>query len=212
YQVQFAYASSTPSCPIASDEQAPELAALWANNNCQRLLDKGNTAGAAELAVKYGLVTAVTGATVLEQKSDYQRFGLTEDASKLSQQNTGTSYAVDQGPQMMGAISGTIGPQAGDATVVAGINTAGTVRVNNLANLEALLNIIANSGEILGIVIGLFHIICGVLANPMRFALPGIPIKLTPAGRIVFGLGVVLIGLAIPGCINWLVASARDGN
>src|SRR5262249_1292874 len=44
-------------------------------------------------------------------------------------------------PMLQGATNGTIGPQQGDATVVQGVNTAGTVRVNNLANLEALLNI-----------------------------------------------------------------------
>ena len=36
-------------------------------------------------------------------------------------------------------------------TYVKGVNTAGTVRVNNLANLEALLNIMANGIEVLGI-------------------------------------------------------------
>src|SRR5215213_3717282 len=50
-------------------------------------------------------------------------------------------------PQLQGATNGTIGPQGGDATVIQGVNTAGTVRVNNLANLEALLNIIANGME-----------------------------------------------------------------
>src|SRR6059058_2087189 len=38
-----------------------------------------------------------------------------------------------QSPMLQGATNGTIGPQAGDATVVSGVNTAGTVRVNNLA-------------------------------------------------------------------------------
>jgi len=35
---------------------------------------------------------------------------------------------------LQGATNGTIGPQAGDATVVEGVNTAGTVRENSLAN------------------------------------------------------------------------------
>src|SRR5438105_658517 len=43
-----------------------------------------------------------------------------------------------QAPMLQGATFGTIAPQAGDATVVVGLNTSGNVRVNNLANLEAL--------------------------------------------------------------------------
>ncbi|MBI1269964.1 hypothetical protein GC174_05985, partial [bacterium] len=57
-------------------------------------------------------------------------------------------------PVLQGATNGTVGPQGDDATAIMGVNTAGTVRVNNLANLEALLNIIANGMEILGIAWG----------------------------------------------------------
>ncbi|MFN8551202.1 MAG: hypothetical protein U0103_06920 [Candidatus Obscuribacterales bacterium] len=58
-----------------------------------------------------------------------------------------------------------IGPQGTDATFVTGVNTAGTVRVNNLANLEALLNIIANGMEILGIAWGGPTMIMGFMAH-----------------------------------------------
>ena len=71
--------------------------------------------------------------------------------------NTGTqTQQGGQGaaPMLQGATNGTIAPQGADATVIQGVNTAGTVRVNNLANLEALLNIIANGMEILGIAWG----------------------------------------------------------
>lgn len=44
-------------------------------------------------------------------------------------------------PILQGATNGTIAPQGGDATVVQGVNTAGTVRVNNLANLAACGNL-----------------------------------------------------------------------
>ena len=67
--------------------------------------------------------------------------------------NQGSQQQV-QAPNLQGATNGTIGPQGTDATVITGVNTAGTVRVNNLANLEALLNIIANGMEILGIAWG----------------------------------------------------------
>lgn len=109
-----------------------------------------------------------------------------------------------QAPMLQGATLGTIGPAAGEATVISGVNTAGTVRVNNLANLEALLNIIANGMEILGIawggptmIMGFMHMAAGT-QDAMK--------------RVLFGCAGVTGGLATPGCINWLVASARDAN
>jgi hypothetical protein len=107
-------------------------------------------------------------------------------------------------PMLQGATNGTIGPQGSDATVIQGVNTAGTVRVNNLANLEALLNIIANGMEILGIawggptmIMGFMHMAAGT-QDAMK--------------RVLWGAAGVTGGLATPGCINWLVASARDAN
>ena len=107
-------------------------------------------------------------------------------------------------PMLQMATNGTVGPQGQDATYVTGVNTAGTVRVNNLANLEALLNIIANGMEILGIawggptmIMGFMHMAAGT-QDAMK--------------RVLFGAAGVTGGLATPGCINWLVASARDAN
>ena len=107
-------------------------------------------------------------------------------------------------PTLQGAANGTIAPQGAQATFVTGVNTAGTVRVNNLANLEALLNIIANGMEILGIawggptmIMGFMHMAAGT-QDAMK--------------RVLFGAAGVTGGLATPGCINWLVASARDAN
>ncbi len=107
-------------------------------------------------------------------------------------------------PMLQGATNGTIGPQGADATVIQGVNTAGTVRVNNLANLEALLNIIANGMEILGIawggptmIMGFMHMAAGT-QDAMK--------------RVLWGAAGVTGGLATPGAINWLVASARDAN
>jgi hypothetical protein len=91
-----------------------------------------------------------------------------------------------------------------DSTIVQGVNTAGTVRVNNLANLEALLNIICNGMEILGIawggptmVMGFMHMAAGT-HDAMK--------------KVLFGSAGVTGGLATPGVINWLVASCRDAN
>ena len=131
------------------------------------------------------------------------------DSGSQMRQNpiTGSqTETVDQSrsPMLQGATNGTIGPQQGDATVVQGVNTAGTVRVNNLANLEALLNIIANGMEILGIawggptmIMGFMHMAAGT-QDAMK--------------KVLFGAAGVTGGLATPGVINWLVASARDAN
>lgn len=111
-------------------------------------------------------------------------------------------------PNLTGATNGTIGPQPADATLIAGVNTAGTVRVNNLANLEALLNICANGSELLGVLCGLLLLISGaVLGKPMSW-----PFRLSPVQKAVFGAVLIAAGLVVPGCINWLVASARDAN
>ncbi|MDQ5933884.1 MAG: hypothetical protein QG574_1182 [Cyanobacteriota bacterium erpe_2018_sw_21hr_WHONDRS-SW48-000092_B_bin.40] len=105
-------------------------------------------------------------------------------------------------PTLQGATNGTIAAQGVEATVVQGVNTAGTVRVNNLANMEALLNIIANGMEILGIAWGGPTMIWGFMhmAAGSQQAMK----------KVLFGAAGVTGGLATPGCINWLVASARD--
>ena len=121
-----------------------------------------------------------------------------------TQSQTTAVNGATPAPSLTGATNGTIGPQGADATYVTGVNTAGTVRVNNLANLEALLNIIANGMEILGIawggptmIMGFMHMAAGT-QDSMK--------------RVLFGAAGVTGGLATPGCINWLVASARDAN
>ncbi len=134
--------------------------------------------------------------------------GAGDDSNRSVGRNSGTQTITTdnnmQAPQLQGATNGTVGPQGADATVIAGVNTAGTVRVNNLANLEALLNIIANGMEILGIawggptmIMGFMHMAAGT-QDAMK--------------RVLWGAAGVTGGLATPGCINWLVASARDAN
>ena len=132
--------------------------------------------------------------------------GVADDGGKFNTLSQTRSNQLPQqlAPQLQGATNGTIGPQGLDATVISGVNTAGTVRVNNLANLEALLNIVANGMEILGIawggptmIMGFMHMAAGT-QDAMK--------------RVLWGAAGVTGGLATPGCINWLVASARDAN
>ncbi len=157
------------------------------------------------VALSFGIMAALAGPALAQDAFD------STAATGNQTQNTGnyTGSQTQQGgaaaaPMLQGATNGTIGPQGGDATVIQGVNTAGTVRVNNLANLEALLNIIANGMEILGIawggptmIMGFMHMAAGT-QDAMK--------------RVLWGAAGVTGGLATPGCINWLVASARDAN
>ena len=125
-------------------------------------------------------------------------YGTQSTATQTAQNGLGVS------PRLSGATSGTIAPQSADATFITGLNTAGTVRVNNLANLEALLNIIANGMEILAIAWGGPTMIMGFMYMDASAD--------NALQRVLKGAMGVVGGLATPGCINWLVASARDAN
>ena len=83
-------------------------------------------------------------------------------------------------------------------SVVTGVNVAGTVRVNNLANLEFILNAVANCVEVGGIAWGMLCIYQGI-KDPVR-----------RRGRMVLGLFLIAMGLSAPSMVNWLTASARD--
>jgi hypothetical protein len=141
--------------------------------------------------------------TFADSQASYGNLG-SQGAVNSGTQTNNTGVTVGSAPALQGATNGTIGPQGTDATSIVGLNTAGTVRVNNLANLEALLNIIANGMEILGIawggptmIMGFMHMAAGT-QDAMK--------------RVLFGAAGVTGGLATPGAINWLVASARDAN
>ena len=89
-----------------------------------------------------------------------------------------------------------------DATIIQGVNTAGTVRVNMLANLEALLNILANGCEIILMAVGIV-LLCKsgkVFLTTKRIS------KSTILAAFVF----IASGLLTPGSINFFVAGCRD--
>ncbi|CAN5513601.1 hypothetical protein BH10CYA1_BH10CYA1_53270 [soil metagenome] len=165
---------------------------LNAYNKCMQLLSEHKAGAAARLALAYGVLTPVS-SIVIDQA-----------AEQTIAQNAATDFGQSEAPQLQGATNGSVGAQGGDATFITGVNTAGTVRVNNLANLEAMLNIIANGMEILGIVWGGATMIMGFmrLANGADGAM----------SRVLLGAVGVAGGWCTPGTINWLVASARDAN
>jgi hypothetical protein len=98
-------------------------------------------------------------------------------------------------PVPPGVTGGIMSPPAGDATLFQGINSAGTVRVNNLANMEALLNVVANILEVGGVGFGLWCIGQGCAQRRVS--------------RVMLGIFLVIGGLAMPGLVNWLVSDAR---
>ncbi len=130
-----------------------------------------------------------------------------------AQPETQSSQSSDaELPTLQGATNGTIGPNGSDATYISGVNTAGTVRVNNLANLEALLNIISNLIEMGGLLLGFSLLMHGVFQRKVVLYLPGLNASLTNVHRIAYGVVIMFMASSIPGCVNWFVASARDAN
>lgn len=110
---------------------------------------------------------------------------------------------------LQGATNGTVGS---DATYVTGVNTAGTVRVNNLANLEAMLNIFANLLEVGCGLVGLVVVFHSLANKSFALEMMGQELEISQGQRIAVGVALLLFGLSFPGLLNWFVASARDAN
>ena len=80
--------------------------------------------------------------------------------------------------------------------------TAGTVRVCNLANAEAFLNILANGCELVGFCLFLFFLTKWVTS----------PARLRNKGMLAMAFGFLISGLSFPGLVNGAIAWARDAN
>jgi hypothetical protein len=202
---------------IISDQEGEELLALNASQECARLLSTRHIRKAARIAVAYGLVTPVSCALITpntREADDNTGDGIDSPAGgEAEQQVSGSNAGAQAVSQLQGATNGTIAPQGADATYVMGVNTAGTVRVNNLANLEALLNIIANLSEIGCVLVGAVIVLHGFARRePLITEIMGREVECSSGQRIVFGIALIIVGLAVPGLINWFVASARDAN
>jgi len=183
-----------------SEVEGKAILQLNAYNKCMQLLSEHKSGAAARIAVAYGVLTPVS-SIVIEQAAQSAQAVYGAQAADGAQSD---ESAQSEAPSLQGATNGSIGPQGADATYITGVNTAGTVRVNNLANLEALLNIIANGMEILGVVWGGATMIMGFMR--LGSGADG------AISRIILGAVGVSGGLCTPGIINWLVSSARDAN
>jgi hypothetical protein len=197
---------------------ARDFTSICVRREYESQIKKGNTKYADYLAFKGNIVTPDTSAVIAftpesNQPNRSENTVQTKSSEDVFQQtNSGDAFQLSSSevpPGFSGATNGTIGPQGTDATYVTGVNTSGTVRVNNLANLEAMLNILANSGELLGILGGGYLIIASIFSTS---TVTIFGLKLTRLQAAAIGFVAGFIGLAIPGMINFMVASARDAN
>lgn len=211
YIVTYQETTEKPNCKILKDRQSLELLALHANEQCANLIANRKVGLAAKLAVSYGLVTPVSCALISESNVSETLATNSTTTTESYNSNSQESQAYNGG-YLQGATNGTIGPQGADATIVMGVNSAGTVRVNNLANLEALLNILCSGFEVVALIFGGFMILNAAVLRAPVSGFMGMPITLTATHRVAIGIGVITAGLMFPGIVNWFVASARDAN
>lgn len=148
-------------------------------------------------ALKSLLISLVTGAVILavSAPANAQYMGSDSHESRVSQD------AYSTAPQHLKEVEKhSIKAVGTDPTLLQGVNTAGAVRVNMLANLESLLNICANGAQLTGIIWGAFLL----WACVRKLRQPGF-------GRaFAFAMLPIILGVCTPGSINWVVATARD--
>jgi hypothetical protein len=220
YVLTFNHVHNNPDRALLPAREAAAISKLYVRDACQQMLQAHQTAQAAQAASGARIVTTVSSAAVTQQTQPEpaaaiaamdNNSGFVSMREGAVSESGGASNTAASAPPLQGAASGTIGPQGTDATVISGVNTAGTVRVNNLANLEATLNIFANGGEILGLLIGFYFLVVGFAGMASRTR-EFTPFKMSGARTAFIGCALMTAGLAVPGVINWFVCSARDAN
>ncbi|MBX9666803.1 MAG: hypothetical protein K2X93_04255 [Candidatus Obscuribacterales bacterium] len=201
--------------------------------NSERLAYEHGTGNVRIVDTSYGGSTAAKGDTTNNTAVTSQTVGTANKVDRArikpverqSNSDTTTEYteltnynqvaqaeaSITQGaaPVLQGAVNGTIGPQS---VSTMGVNTAGTVRVNNLASLEATLNMFANACEIGGLALG----VAFLLSAPFEPVLNGSSLlawgRMGKVARIASGLLLLTLGLMTPHMVNYMLASARDAN
>lgn len=230
YRLVFTQDWTRPQNPMASAEEQSQLLALYAKNLCQSQLEQGQTSLAITTAVNHKIVSPVSIASSNvgpgSKVEKFEKFEISDnsrktdiDAFKIKPQESrdyqepakaGNLDTLVTQDSFQSITNTTIGPQGSDCTF--GVNTAGTVRVNNLANLEALLNIFSGSFELLGIIWGAVTI----ASCHSRFKSSSLDNlwfgSMSKMARINCGIIAILAGLSMPCVVNFLVASARDAN
>lgn len=207
---------SKPDCKLLKTEDAANrLSSLWAHQEIEKIAQTGNINAACDLANTYRIVSSVSGAVVLETDQDYAINGMNRDmyrsaSNKTQNYATGMQTWLQRGgpaPVLQGATNGTIGPQAGDATIIRGINTAGTVRVNNLATVEAFTNTAIAAGNVLGLFLAIGLAAFAMCKNGLNFTF-----KLSKTATLVTAAGLAVMAASASTIAQWLFAAARDAN
>ena len=91
-----------------------------------------------------------------------------------------------------------------ETTVAQGVNTAGTVRVNNFTWIEPVVNFLFNTGEVCGLLFGAFLIFTAFASN--------LPTKSKRVRRAILGLSIMLLGVVLPGTANFIFSGGRCGD
>lgn len=202
-------------CKLLEGRDKNEVLQLNARSMVEKAIREKQASKAARIAVAYQFVSPVSCVAVI---GSAEQSAPACDASGGEGQSEEASSTVDafssdgSAPTLQGATNGTIGAQGKDATMIMGVNTAGTVRVNNLANLEALLNMISNLIELAAMMFGSVIILHGLVIRKTVKHFLGMRARFTPGMRLAIGAFVVIGGCMVPGLVNWFVASARDAN
>lgn len=196
-------------------QEAREFLSVCFKQEYDANVTKGKNCQAGQLAYAGNIVTPDTSA-VIAFSSSASPAVVAQSAQESRRDNSESLFtseksadAFQQAPNLSGATNGIIGPQGSDAFYVTGVNTAGTVRVNNIANLEALLNIMCNGFELLCLVGG-GALILRAIVLPGEVVIFGTTMSRLGAGAT--GAFIAVTGVATPGMVNWLIASARDAN
>lgn len=198
----------------ASPLGSQEVAKLNAAQEVQQLIQAGKRGEAIETATTYGIVTPLTSAVCLENSSDYSQFGIAEgaaDGPTIEAHADGEGETdLEDGMLFPGATNGTIGPQGVYATSILGVNSAGTVRVNNLAVLESWLSLFTFASQSLSFACGGFMVALALMKT--NVLLPFINKQIRPERRVLLGVCLIAIGFALPGLVNGFLCSAHDCN
>lgn len=142
------------------------------------------------------------GAQYIGNDSHESKVAQVSSVPKLKDPKRTTGSSVPPLSVMDGAASGNPIPSPNDATVVAGVDTAGTVRVNNLAMLEALVNIGANGIQIMCLIWGAVLVYIGSTKIGMPRMVRYYALAILP----------IACGLCTPASVNWAFAVCRDCN
>jgi hypothetical protein len=214
---------------VVDAQRVAEISALRNKEKVCRLIAENRESAAVELASTHHIVTPVSGAVVLEQTSDYNRFDLKD---RNSQPNSWTFTPIVFNPfgfargalqQTMSSSFSTVVSQLNTlnsySAASTGSSTTGSTRsattfsadqtfsADSNSALNTTVLVLANFSLILLVGLGAINLLLGLFNKPAVF-----PFRLSAARRLSYGAAMVVLGLLIPSIINWLVASAHAAN